>query len=63
MRPAVVITIAVLLLAILGAAVLQFFILDPDVGIDDGQSAPPAWSAPSPEWVAEPGAVAPFVHL
>lgn len=33
MRPAVVITLAILLIAILGAAVLQIFILDPDIGV------------------------------
>lgn len=38
MRPSVVITIAVLLLAILGAAALQFFILDPDVGVEQDES-------------------------
>lgn len=40
MRPSVVITIAVLLLAILGAAALQFFILAPgDTSLDEQSGA------------------------
>lgn len=54
MRPSIVITIAVLLIAILGAAALQFFILAPGDSSVDGELGVGG---------PQPAALTTFVHL
>jgi uncharacterized protein YpmB len=61
MRPSIVITIAVLLLAILGAATLQFFILAPgDTTVDEESGAAMIPTATTLDAGDEPST---FVHL